>query len=46
MRVRTLASTAEALQLGLSHRNVQAVVDQLTAQGIVIVTGAKVLYKL
>lgn len=46
LRVKTLASTIKALPLGLSDRDVQAVVDQLTAQGKVIVSGAKVAYKL
>ena len=46
LRLKTLASTIKALPLGLSDRNVQAVVEQLTAQGIVLVTGAKVAYKL
>lgn len=46
LRVKTLTSTIKALPLGLSDREVQALIDKLIAQGKIVVSGTKVAYKL
>jgi hypothetical protein len=46
LRIKTLTSTIKALPLNLSLQQVQTVVNQLKAQGKIIVSGTKVACKL